>query len=67
MSRIRSWFKGIRWRYLVVALITYMLCSIGFGLFTGRQFTAAISAILNDWPIYLTLVVAYVLVSKLKG
>lgn len=66
LFRIHNCFKGIRWRYLWILIVSYMFCSIGFDLFTGHQVSSSIRVVLNDWPKYLFIIIVYIIVSKVR-
>ncbi len=66
MFWVHNYFKEIRWRYLWILIVSYMLCSIGFDLFTGHQVSSSIIAVLNDWPKYLIMIIVYIVVSKVR-
>ncbi len=66
ISQLCSYFKEIRWRYLILLIAVYMICSSSHELLTGHNFNSLVTTILNDWPLYLTMVVVYIMVSIVK-
>ena len=66
ISQIHRRFRKIRWRYLGLLIAVYVLCSIGYELFIGHHFTSLLSTILNDWHLYLTMIIVYIVISIIR-
>lgn len=66
LSAACGYFKGIQWSYLGVFIGVSMLLSIGSRLFHGYRFSSAVVALINDWPVYLTATISYMIVSAAK-
>lgn len=65
-SAICDYFKGVQWGNLGIFICVYMLLSMGNHLSHGYQFSSAVVALINDWPVYLTATFSYMIVSAIR-
>lgn len=66
ISAVRDYFKGIRFRYLLLAIGIFALLDIGNHMLHGDRLGTAVTALPHKWPVYLIMIIAYTIASKIK-
>lgn len=65
INQIFSYFRLIRWRYLILLIAVYVICSIGHDAI-GHNFDSLSATVWNGRFVYLIMVIVYVIASIVK-